>query len=463
VDTSCMLFLNLNPSVCFEAHLSLESVNLTRLPADVTSRATPSSDASNIPSVEYSSREVCPPQLLIQQLCSAHSIFLLHHDTSLGDLYQRVGRSTCCGLLNRFWTKFIRNWEVLLNGNPTVSILNGIKLAAGGELGIGVGEEEWGSGEREVLEHFVSRTDGLLDLVVSRFGDASKQAKSVATNKRSSQTGPESNQSTWPGSDICPRPADGVIFSGVGYIAKSSLCQVSQWMEWIYRYGDAAYGVGESPSSMQRRRRHKRRATTPSTQQSFSFETESKPASKTSRYHARDSSVSPRIPPPLVTATSPSPSSPVKRGSSQANHKPISVGDNGYDSSGLFGTESLMKYLTLGYGSSWGIPSISNSPQGSYHNPQSPPLPLVAGVSAKASQIFDSIADELSGRFIIGLRDDLEEDDGNDESMGDTCLKENKGAAELQNTKTVLRTLHIRMADSVVNTDSTGMTILGIF
>ena len=52
-----------------------------------------------------------------------------------------------------------------------MDIYGGIKLAAGGELGMGVGEEEWGSGEREVLEHFQSRTEGLVDLMVSRFGD----------------------------------------------------------------------------------------------------------------------------------------------------------------------------------------------------------------------------------------------------------------------------------------------------
>ena len=61
---------------------------------------------------------------------------------------------------------------MLLHGNPAVEIFNGLKLAAGGELGIGVGEEDWGSGEREVLEGFIGRTEGLVDLVVARFGDS---------------------------------------------------------------------------------------------------------------------------------------------------------------------------------------------------------------------------------------------------------------------------------------------------
>ena len=58
----------------------------------------------------------------------------------------------------------------MLHGNPATSVFAGIKIAACGELGIGVGEEERGSGEREVLEGFVERTEGLVDLVVSKFG-----------------------------------------------------------------------------------------------------------------------------------------------------------------------------------------------------------------------------------------------------------------------------------------------------
>lgn len=102
-------------------------------------------DASTEEQFEYSSREVAPPQLLLRQLLRAHSIFLLHHGPSLSDLFKKSSRDAFCDLLDRFWSRYLKNWDVLLHGNPAVDIYNGVKLAAGGELGIGVGEEDWGS------------------------------------------------------------------------------------------------------------------------------------------------------------------------------------------------------------------------------------------------------------------------------------------------------------------------------
>jgi len=79
----------------------------------------------------------------------------------------RIRRSKFVNLLGRYWDSFLSTWNVMLHGNPVVSVFGGIKLAASGELGMGVGEEDRGSGEREVLEGFVGRIEGLVDLVVS--------------------------------------------------------------------------------------------------------------------------------------------------------------------------------------------------------------------------------------------------------------------------------------------------------
>lgn len=108
--------------------------------------------------------------MLLQQVLRAHRMFLLHHGTSLADIFVRVGKPNLCNILRRFWDAFVAKWDVLLHGNPTAEVFSALKLSAGGELGIGVGEEEWGSGEREVLEDFIRRTSGLIDIVVSRFG-----------------------------------------------------------------------------------------------------------------------------------------------------------------------------------------------------------------------------------------------------------------------------------------------------
>lgn len=314
--------------------MDAKGIDLTRLP--VTNGTGSASDASTVPRYEYSSREVYPPQSLIQQLRRAHSIFLLHHDVSLESLYERVGRSVFCKLLNRFWTRFLRNWVVLLNGHPAVEIFDGIKLAVGGELGVGVGEEEWGSGEREVLEDFASRTDGLVDLVVSRFGEP-------APPKSSAETSGGSKALPWLGADQCPGPSDGVIFTGVGALSRSSVARISQWMEWIYRYGEAAYGVGENPTSTRSRRRRRKPEVKSATNTQPDTDSRAEQTTRSGR-------TSPGIPPPLVVA-----SPPAKSEDTQSQPEATKTEES------QSGTDVLMKYLTLGYGTSWKFPSMTSS------------------------------------------------------------------------------------------------------
>ncbi|GAM82841.1 hypothetical protein ANO11243_008270 [Dothideomycetidae sp. 11243] len=221
-----------------------QSIDLTRLPKarlPVTDSSKPSA-ASDVDTYEYSSREVSPPGLLIQQLLSAHRTFLLHHGRSLADFMERNGRDRLSGLMDRFWSKFCKYWEVLLHGNPAVDVLGGTKLSAGGELGMGVGEEEWGSGEREVLEDLVHRTEGLVDLVVSRFGDGQLDAIS-------------SEDPPWIGRGRPCQATDGVIFGGIGAISRASLRDVSSWVQQIHTFGDYAYGVKDNPSRKRRRQR----------------------------------------------------------------------------------------------------------------------------------------------------------------------------------------------------------------
>ena len=357
----------------------LASIDLTRLPA---ARASTQKDTSADEQFEYSSREVAPPQLVLQHLLRAHTIFLLHHGTSLSELYVKSSRVAFCDLLDRFWSRYIRNWDVLLHGNPAVDIYNGIKLAVGGELGIGVGEEEWGSGEREVLEDFISRTEGLLDLFVSRFGDApAEQAKGEPGGGL--KTSPV-QQDPWLGTDSDPRSSDGIIFSGIGAISRRSLATVSQWMEWIYKYGEGAYGVRENPSSRHRRRRKRpRRDGTDSQSESRSHRTPapkemgSSPARQQNdlrREAMKRSAASPNIPPPIVGVAEKSPgkTSP-KVQSREASPIPNSRTDEesvASEDSGLSAADKMIKILSLGYGSSWTLSSTGLSEAKSSEKPR---------------------------------------------------------------------------------------------
>ncbi|GIK06863.1 hypothetical protein Aspvir_002515 [Aspergillus viridinutans] len=422
----------------------LASIDLTRLPNESASTAASQQDTSGASPVYYSSREICPPQLLKQQLRRAHSIFLLHHELTLQRLYDRVGRSSFCIFLERFWSKFAWSWDILLTGNPTVELYNGIKLSAGGELGIGVGEEEWGSGEREVLEDYVLRTDGLVDLVVSRFGDPSSAAENLATTKRSEDPADAGeDQGSWLGLDVYPRPSDGVTFSGVGNISRSSLVQVSQWMEWIFRYGYDAYGVDEDPTSPRRRKRrrgHRGR----SAAKALSASTD-KSQLTTKR------SFAPGIPPPLVVGTSKAAQEAGQGTPQSSSDSSPSRGDKGSDWIGL-GSDTLVKYLTFGYGSSWSFSSSTTSTHprvealkreetGSDVRKEHQSSDYAKEASEESAPRLSNDTkpkDQANGKFIIGLRDvsDIVDYQSPEDNAG------NDSTANL----IVQRTLHVQRA-----------------
>lgn len=66
------------------------------------------------------------------------------------------------------------------------------------------------------------------------------------------------------------------------------------------------------------------------------------------------------------------------------------------------------------------------------------------------------ISDYASGRFIIGLRDDLENEDTDDEEPVPTNVDQPQ-EAESTNKRTFLRTMHLRMADSATISGDGGM------
>ncbi|KAH6661720.1 hypothetical protein EV126DRAFT_437124, partial [Verticillium dahliae] len=93
---------------------------------------------------------------------------------------------------------------------------------------IGVGEEERGSGERDVLEGLVGRIEGLQDLIISRFG-------SNVTDLES----PDGSTAPWLGTTMTRNLPE--VFMDVD----------------LYTWGSNAYGVHDSPTSLRRARRGK--------------------------------------------------------------------------------------------------------------------------------------------------------------------------------------------------------------
>ncbi|KAF3047255.1 hypothetical protein E8E11_000978 [Didymella keratinophila] len=385
----------------------LASVDLTQLPP-----ATASKDAAP----EYSSREVSPPALLIQQLVRAHGVFTLHHGWPLEQLFQKHGRAKFCNILNTYWARFCSNWDLLLHGSPAVDVFNGLKLAAGGELGMGVGEEEWGSSERDVLEDFARRTAGLVDVVVSRFGEAApaqdKKGKQEARPRDDAPAAP------WIGSGGPVAATDGVVFSGVGGLSRASLRDVAHWTESIYHYGDHAYGIRDNPTADRRRRRRR----DPNTSRK-----KPDPPAKEDRAPPHDSGTgeAPRIPPPIVKAVESSLDNASKAVDRSEGREPAKQEGNMLASLG--DTETWMKYMTLGYGTAWGNKKQTEPeeapvvpPSSETRREQSPeamryiePAPDVDLAEEKRKA---QVRAENDGYFLVGLKGDMVEADLDDEN-----------------------------------------------
>ena len=342
---------------------------------------------------------------------------------------------------------------MLLHGNPAVDNYNGIKLAGGGELGIGVGEEEWGSGEREVLEDFIARTEGLVDLVVSRFGDAPEGPSKASAGEKSSLPSVQ-RQAPWLAAGFDPGPSDGALFSGVGAISRRSLATVSQWMADIYKYGEDAYGVGESPTARPRRKKQRfsprtTKATMPSNGQGSVKRNIRPPSRGRSPLPARSTSASeasaPGIPPPLVRVVEQSlENATAKAGSGEPSRSPTKEQRGSVDEKQeppLFGTDTMKKYLSLGYGSSWTLnprglskaetPPVSrrvsqlrpqDKPKDEGSDPEAsndqeldfPRLDVTEPtpeVSDNEENSFVQRLEQSIGKFLIGLSGDLENQD----------------------------------------------------
>ena len=339
---------------------------------------------------------------------------------------------------------------MLLHGNPAVDIFNGLKLAAGGELGMGEGEEEWGSGEREVLEGFIERTTGLVDLLVSRFGDtpSSSQASSRSPSLKSDLA---DVTPAWQGSGRYPRPSDGVVFSGVGALTRSSVKSISSWTEWLHIYGKEAYGVKENPSSGPRRRRPKFE---PSSLETASLEehlhrrkgNSTRLRAKTSEGTARSPENAPDgIPPPIVgpglmRQSAPEPRTSDREGAAETNGN---------------STETIMKYLTLGvYGSSWGIPH-GRPPVNQRVSSLRRENGSKRSGSSDSKNMMIQEPETPPGYFLVGLQGQLEEDVQILPNEEDTELgTDQENAAEDRrdlNNRVIMRTLHVERGKGSVD------------
>ncbi|KAF1358768.1 hypothetical protein EJ07DRAFT_179474 [Lizonia empirigonia] len=389
----------------------LASIDLTQLPAASPTASPAKHVASTAPAVEYSAREVSPPALLAQQLVRAHCVFTLHHGWPLDQLFKKHGRDRFCSILATYWTRFATHWDVLLHASPAVDMFHGLKLAAGGELGVGVGEEDWGSSERDVLEDFARRTEGLVDVLVSRFGEAPAPTTSDDTTS-------DTPAEPWLGSAGTIAATDGVVFSGVGGLTRSSLRDIAHWTEDIYHYGDDAYGVRDNPTSDRRRRR---RRNPPATDAPRTPPPKGQPSNTAQAQPSNTPTDAPRIPPPIVRAVETS----LDKASQAVDDTDGRPKQTPHMLASLADTDAWVKYMTLGYGTAWGGKKLDAEPtqpplQASTPRHHSPmryvePTPDVDAVEEKRKT---QVRLENDGYFLVGLKGDMAQadmDDNNDD------------------------------------------------
>ena len=417
----------------------LQSVDLTCLPKASLNQSNPTI-SKGVSQVEHSAREVSLPALLLQQALRAHRVFLTHHASSLTALFSRVPHDEFRGLLKRFWNNFLGDWDVLLHGSPAVDIYNGIKLSAGGELGIGVGEEDRGSGEREVLEGFIGRTEGLIDLLVSRFEQGPFQSSIRALS------GTAATEDYGSGGQSAP--SDGVIFSGIGALTRPSIRDISAWVESIAVQGANAYGIRDDPSVRPRGKRTKEenevRAANPRRGRSL------RPSQSTNdaALCMNKGDPPPGIPAPIVKAVV------APRRSESSPHKVAGLSDGPASKHGIPNNDDqagseFMKYLTLGvYGSSWGIPAGRPLVQQRLSSLQT----NNGNASSQPTRATSRERSPSDGYFLVGLLGDLEEDGESDKEGSAQDRSPNpKGGLEIKDLddRILVRHLHVERSENV--------------
>jgi hypothetical protein len=370
-------------------------------------------------------------------------------------LFVRTRRSKFVGILSRYWDTFLSTWSILMHGNPATGLYGGIKVAACGELGMGVGEEERGSGEREVLEGFVGRIEGLVDVIVSKFGDAGPggDTGTEMDKKDPRQTNPTG---PWLGSGNEPAAEDGAIFLGTGALSRKSLRDVSHWIEDLYRWGPYAYGVIDNPSSTRRAKKSKQKQPSKKIELSPSAKKKAREVYGLGfRDKAPHQESSPRkesmttiAPTPMVDGedTPVDPNSKKRRPSLQRGASSFGSSDSESSKSYRF-----VQYLKLGYGTHWSLggTSVKNSDHDS--SAAEARTKVVEEHSGKHQTSSEGPLEKSSnpyhdstGHYLIGLMGDIENDDGEN---SDVELRESNSHENVDdyNVRLLLRTLTVEL------------------
>lgn len=343
-----------------------------------------------------------------------------------------------------------------MHGNPANSLYGGIKVAACGELGMGVGEEDRGSGEREVLEGFVGRIEGLVDVIVSKFGDGESDP-----NGKKKGSSPAKPSQPWLGSGDEPATEDGAIFLGTGALSRKSLRDVTHWTEDLYRWGEYAYGVIDNPSSTRRSKKTKAGHAVRSKKEVPPEADKIQPRPFNNLNVPRGNSDNQSIEEGTMTTLPPAPI--VDREASSSSKGRLRKPSLRRGAGSFTSTESesgtsnkFMQYLKLGYGTHWSLGSSSSKPEEESAQPADSNKRETASSPAKTDpsvrvEELDGLPEksprsrtDSGGHYLIGLLGDFESDD---DTIYPEEIQDEEG--DHHNSRLLLRTLTVELEREV--------------
>ena len=305
----------------------------------------------------------------------------------------------------------------------------------------------------------------MLEMMVSRFDDAGPEedspAKKHKRRPRELRALGKDTGSQAPVSD--PAPADGVVFSGVRALSRTSTRALALWMQSLYRYDVHAYGVLENPMSTSRRKEgHSQPMETGARSANAEGDDTATAGEESSHKKAppglraqglgdiySPGSATEQLATPRAERRAISEHGLSSRTAGRDKHHRSSDGAETSSVDSSSSSSTFMKYVTLGYGSSWG--TVSKSGEAGI---------LSSGSSAKKAADPDSKISQAqpepdkdqkegpTGHFLVGLQGSLEEESGADDDANRSgTVSAQDSETEDASGRIMLRTAHVQLVD----------------
>ncbi|CCX34972.1 hypothetical protein FPQ18DRAFT_404922 [Pyronema domesticum] len=217
------------------------------------------------PTTEWNNREVAPVQVIVAQIRKAHRGFCFQYGT-IEECWTKMDKAAFGKRIEKYWMRWAWvRWDPVIGGSPVVDVLSegAIKMAGA------VPGKELEDKEREWLRNWAEteRKRGLVDIVVSRFGEAEQQEVQVQEDKRASgswfwgKTEEKEVKKKKEEDGLPPLllPSDGCVFTGIGNLDTR---EVANYLQEQYEKGDETYVV--TANGIKKKKRKKKVEENPS-------------------------------------------------------------------------------------------------------------------------------------------------------------------------------------------------------